>query len=370
MHYYPEFKKSSLFSIGVEVEFQLLNRNSLNLEPCAPKILNNIPKSFKTKIKPEFIKSMLEVTTGVCTNIYEACTDLEHGIKELESQAKELGFLIFASSLHPFAKCKDQELSDDVRYKQLMDEFQFVGRRLITQGLHVHIGIDNGDKAISVVDRMRTFLPLLLAISASSPFFEGEDTGLCSFRSKLFEALPRSGIPDSFKSWENFQTLANLLYKAGIIKTARDIWWDIRPHSILGTVEVRVCDVPFRFKEIMALVAFIRVLVEYCYFNKKASPKVHRSILLNNKWNACRYGLKGTFVDPFTLNRTSIKDALELIFVETAEQFREIGAQDHLNTLKEMLKRGCSASLQRKLFKAKKGNFKGMIQEMIGEFWR
>ncbi len=369
MHYYPEFNKSLPFTIGIEVEFQLLDKNSYNLSPCAPNILEAVPDSFKQNIKPEFIKSMLEVTTGVCKDIKEAKNDLKRSIKELEKIAGNFNHLIFSSSLHPFARCSEQKLSDDKRYHKLMNEFQIVGRRLITQGLHVHIGIDDPDMAINIVDKMRTYIPLLLAISASSPFFEGEDTGLCSFRSKLFDALPRSGIADPLISWENFQVLSNLLYQAGIIHSARDIWWDIRPHPTFGTVEVRICDVPCRFEEIIALAAFIRVLVEFCYFNKKISSKVHRSILLNNKWNACRYGLLGTFVNPFTLEQSTIKEALNKILDETRKIFEKNESVFQYKILKHMLNRGCSASLQRKILKEKKGDFKAMINEMIEGFW-
>ncbi len=368
MEYYPSFKKSPLFTIGVEIELQILDPKTLDLTPGGPRILKSIGPKYKDRIKPEFIKSMLEVTTGVCKSLSNAHEDLKEGIKYLENRASELGYFLFSSSLHPFAKSNDQRLSEDERYHRLMDEFQIVGRRLITQGLHCHIGIDDADRAIDVVDKIRTYLPLLLGLTASSPFFEGEDTGLCSFRSKLFDALPRSGIPDPFVDWENFQVLANLLFQAGIIKTSRDIWWDVRPHPIFGTVEVRICDVPLSFNEIMATVALILCLVKFVYNNREISRAVHRSILLNNKWNAARYGLEGIFVNPFTLKKETIGKALSNLLERLKDLFIELKAEDYLFIIKEMIKRGCSAKVQRRLVE-RTGDFPKMIRQLSKEFW-
>ncbi len=369
MEYYPSFKKSPLFTIGVEVELQILDPKTMNLSPAGPEILKSISQDYKDRIKPEFIKSMLEVTTRACNSLYEVRKDLKEGIKHLEKRAHELGYILFSSSLHPFSRCKDQRLSDDERYHRLMDEFQIVGRRLITQGLHCHIGIDDPDRAIEVVDKIRTYLPLLLGLTASSPFFEGEDTGLCSFRSKLFDALPRSGIPDPLVDWENFQVLANLLFQAGIIKSSRDIWWDVRPHPLFGTVEIRICDVPINFNEIMATVALILCLVRYVYNNKGISRAVHRSILLNNKWNAVRYGLDGTFVSPFNLEKETIRKALFDLLEQLEGIFIEFDAEDYLIIIQNMIKRGCSATVQRKVLE-QESDFPQMIKKISKEFWR
>ena len=369
MEFYPSFKKSPLFTIGVEVELQILDPKTLNLTPGGPRILKSIDPYHKDRIKPEFIKSMLEVNTGVCNSLSDAYEDLKKGLKYLEDRANELGYMLFASSLHPFAKSNDQRLSDNERYHRLMDEFQIVGRRLITQGLHCHIGIDDPDRAIEVVDKIRTYLPLLLGLTASSPFFEGEDTGLCSFRSKLFDALPRSGIPDPLVDWENFQVLANLLFQAGIIKTSRDIWWDVRPHPIFGTVEVRICDVPLCFNEIMATVALILCLVKYIYNEKEISRYVHRSILLNNKWHAARYGLEGIFVNPFTLKKETIGNAILNLLERLKDVFIESRAEDYLFIIKDMIRRGCGAKVQRGLVE-KGGDFSQMIRQLSKEFWK
>ncbi len=369
MEFYPSFKKSPLFTIGVEVELQILDPETMDLTPAGPRILKSIGSGYKERIKPEFIESMLEVTTRACSSISEVRRDLKDGISHLEKKAHELGYILFSSSLHPFARCKDQSLSNDERYHRLMDEFQIVGRRLITQGLHCHIGIDNPDRAIEVVDRIRTFLPLLLALTASSPFFEGEDTGLCSFRSKLFDALPRSGIPDPLVDWKNFQALANLLFQAGIIRSSRDIWWDVRPHPLFGTVEIRICDVPLSLNEIMGTVALILSIVKHIYHNRKMSGAIHRSILLNNKWNAVRYGLDGTFVNPFNLEKETIRKALLDLLERLESIFAEIGAEDYLFILQNMITRGCSATVQRKALE-NKGKFSAMIRQLSKEFWR
>jgi len=184
------FQPSKPFTIGCELEFQLLDPDSLELKSRAVEILDNLPAEFRPRIKQEFIQSMVEVCTGVCRNITQIQEDLRLAIQKLEELARSHGCTIFASSLHPFSRFEAQKLFPDPRYKKLLKELGIVGRRLITQGLHCHVGVESGETAIMVFDRLRPWLPLLLALSASSPFFEHTDTGFASYRSKLFDALP------------------------------------------------------------------------------------------------------------------------------------------------------------------------------------
>ena len=189
-----------------------------------------------------------------------------------------------------------------------------VGKRFISQGLHVHVGINDPEKAIKVNNALRIYLPLLLALSTSSPFFEGEDTGLHSYRTKLFEALPLAGMPDYLNKWDHFENLTEQLQGAGIINSVKDLWWDVRPHPGFGTVEIRICDIPINFKTIIALVALIQALV-VTLANAEPYNDTHIQILQSNKWQAARYGLEGVFVDPKTFQKLTMRKAIELSLI-------------------------------------------------------
>jgi carboxylate-amine ligase len=209
-----EFNISKPFSLGVEIELQILDRETLNLVPRAPEILDMVPHSLKERIKPEFIRSMLEVNTDVCANMDEVKQNLAQLIRKAEKLAHDNDCFLFAASLHPFARHSDQVLFDHPRYTRIMDELQLVGRRFITQGLHVHVGMSDRDTAI---------------LTCSSPYYEGIDTGLHSYRAKLFEALPLAGMPDQLESWGKYLEMVRLLTNTGIITGVRDLWWDVRP---------------------------------------------------------------------------------------------------------------------------------------------
>ena len=218
-----KFKNSKPFSLGVEIELQILDKKSLGLVPRAPEILAMVPNGLRERIKPEFIRSMIEVNTEICSNMDQVKANLSELITQAEDLADKNNCLLFATSLHPFARHIDQELSDQPRYARIMNDLQLVGRRFITQGLHVHIGMSNHEAAIRVCDNIRLFLPILLALTCSSPFYEGIDTGLHSYRAKLFEALPLAGMPDQLESWEKYLEMVKLLTNTGIITGVRDL---------------------------------------------------------------------------------------------------------------------------------------------------
>ncbi len=369
MHDTTVFKKSTPFTLGVEVEFQLLDSESLDLTHAAPAILAH-PACDPARIKKEFIKSMVEVTTGVCKNPPDVADDLKQTIKMLEDVAWNSNCLIHAASLHPFARASDQQLSDDPRYRHLLDELQIVGRRLITQGLHVHVGMPDGETAIRVFDGIRPLLPLLLALSASSPFFEAEDTGLCSYRSKLFEALPRSGMPGAMNSWRDYSGFIKLLTEAGVIGSPRDIWWDVRPHPELGTIEIRICDVPSRFRYIVAIAAIIQASALMIASGRKDTLQhANRAIINNNKWQAVRYGLEAEFVHALDAGRSSAPDAIRTLLDRLRPFMDEFRASPQADVIEEMLQRGCSANRQRRIY-MESGQFEQIIREERAGFWK
>ena len=362
------FQTSKPFSLGVEIELQILDRNDLNLVPRAPEILAMVPEELKERIKPEFIRSMIEVNTEICSNMDQVKENLTFLIQQAEEIAAASNNLLFATSLHPFAKYSDQVLSSDPRYNRIMDDLQLVGRRFITQGLHVHVGMDNHEDAIRVCDNIRLFLPILLALTCSSPYYEGIDTGLHSYRAKLFEALPLAGMPDELGSWDEYIEMVTLLTNTGIITEVRDLWWDVRPHPDFGTLEIRICDLPSSLNEILAIVALIQgLVVNLTESDKHLNPNMQ--VLKSNKWQAARYGLEGRFVYPLIQKKISMREAAGEIFAKAAPDMVKLGTNHYLSVLQQTINSGTSSNQQRKIFEAQK-DFSAIIKELHPKFWQ
>jgi carboxylate-amine ligase len=363
-----DFQTSKPFSLGVEIELQILDKNDLNLIPKAPGILDMVPAELKERIKPEFIRSMIEVNTEICSNMDEVKENLTDLIKLAEKIADENNCHLFSTSLHPFAKYTDQVLSSHPRYRRIIDDLQMVGRRFITQGLHVHVGMDDHDAAIRVCDNIRLFLPILLSLTCSSPYYEGIDTGLHSYRAKLFEALPLAGMPDELGSWDQYVEMVNLLKNTGIISEVRDLWWDVRPHPDFGTIEIRICDLPSNFSEILAIVALIQgLVVNLTETDKHLNPNMQ--VLKSNKWQAARYGLEGRFVYPLLQKKISMQEAAGEIFAKVSSAMKQLGTSHYLTVLERIIKSGTSSTHQRRIFN-KQRDFSAIIKELHPKFWQ
>lgn len=366
-----EFAKSSPYTLGVELEFQVLDRSTLDLVPKAPEILANIPDQLQKKTAREFRKSILEILTGVCSSVDEVAEDMRTTVLEIMEIAERHDCLLLASSLHPFADPAKQELSDDDRYRKIMHELQYVGRQFITQGLHIHVGVAEKEQAIRALNILQVYQPLLVALSASSPFFKGEDTGLCSYRTKLFEALPLAGIAGYLDSWAAYEEEIFLLQKSKVIEEIRDLWWDVRPSPRFGTVEVRGCDLPSCFSHILALVALTQALVAESVEGGVQPREVSPQILRCNKWQAARHGLDGRFNDPLGLlpieQQTIHEAATQLIDVLTP-RLEHFGTEKWIDVLQSILREGTSAAKQRYLYKNNR-SFQEMIQVLLTDFW-
>ncbi|MBC8413750.1 MAG: YbdK family carboxylate-amine ligase [Nitrospira sp.] len=360
------FNKSPAPTIGVELEIQLLSRETMALAPFAPAVLDMVPDNMIERIKPEFIKSMVEINTGICSSVAEVERDLRASYSWLNDVVEGMDGMLYPVSLHPFSRGADQEVADKERYRQIMDELQLVGRRFITQGLHVHIGVDDEEKVIRINNNLRIYLPILLAISTSSPFYEGEDTGLMSYRSKLFEALPLAGMPDSLDNWAEFEKLIKLFSSSGIIESVKDIWWDVRPHPDFGTVEIRICDLPYCLNDILALTALIQALV--ITLADVDVPEPHIQILRSDKWQAARYGLDGTYADPFYGKQCSMKEAAHNLYKFVRPAAEILKSTNYLDEIPQILeKRLTGAHIQKRLYR-EGGDFNKMIHSMAGMF--
>src|ERR1017187_5256243 len=231
-------------TIGVEIELNLVDSQTMALRSGVTQILEELPADLESSVKPELFQCYIELNTKVCESVADAEGDLTKKIRVVAKIADRHGLRLFWSGTHPFSQWQAQDVTPIDRYRDLIDLLQETARRIITFGLHVHVGVDTGDKAIMICDRILQHLPTLLALSANSPFWQGRNTGLHSQRSKIMETLPTAGLPPLMRNWSEYVWLLNNLIETGFIRTIRELWWDVRPHHNFGTVEVRICDMP------------------------------------------------------------------------------------------------------------------------------
>ncbi len=364
-----KFNASKDFTVGIELELQLVDRKTLALTGTSGKILSEVRKdpSLALSIKHELMDSNIEVITGVSRSVSEAGAELSAIIGRLIGIAGEHNTLVSGGGTHPFSLARDQKVTDDKRYNRLLDTLQFVARRFNIFGMHVHVGIDGDEKSIYVMNRMLYYLPYILALSANSPFWEGEDTGLKSYRIKVFETLPTAGIPFYFQDWDTYTRLVESYIKTGTIETIREIWWDMRPHPDFGTVEVRICDTPSSLKEVMAIAALIQALA------KKFSDEFDRGIIFQrlpsavireNKWRACRFGIDGDLISPDGESTYGLGRAIRGLCDSLKEEAAFLGSTEELGYVNDILGGGCGASRQLKLYNENGKNFKAVVKNL------
>lgn len=366
-----EFKRSDPFTLGVELEFQILDPNTLDLVPRAAHLYEQIPVPENGKIAMEFLQSIFEIQTAVCNSVTEVEQDLGHTVRVAEEAAYACGCFLFASGIHPFAQPERQLVTESDRYRRIMEELQYVGRQFISQGLHIHIGMPDGDTAVRICDVIQGYLPLFAALSTSSPYFKGEDTGFQSYRTKLFEALPLAGIADHLGSWHAYEGKILMLHRAGVINEVRDLWWEVRPSPYFGTLEIRVCDMPSSFSDILALTAFIQAMVVFLYRQKDHRERIDPQLLRYNKWQAARHGLDGGFMDPLGLltgEKMSVRMAVDRLLAVLAPVMEEMDSAKWCSRIQYILDRGTSADRQRELV-ARYETYKNMILKLHKEFW-
>lgn len=366
------FVSSRSYTLGVELEFQTLDKESLNLAPLAPVLLATAPPILRPRITHEWIRSILEIRTGICRSVRDVENDLLQTCAMAEELAEENHCLLYAASLHPFARSEDQMLTKDERYERIMAELQIVGRRFISQGFHVHVGMIDGDTAVRVCDRVQPYLPLFVALSASSPFFHGEDTGLMSYRTKLFEALPLAGSYEQLGDWDSFLEEIITLKEAGVIESIKDLWWDARPHPGFGTLEIRVCDLPTRFADILGLTALIQSFVAALAESSLQTTPCRQELLRWNKWQAVRYGLEGTFIDQLGYlggGRMQLREAVDRLLEKIQPLVTRFGSERYIRMVDRILKDGTGADCQRRVY-AEHKDFRKVIQQLQREFWQ
>ena len=330
-----EFTRNDEPTIGVEIELQLVDAESLVLTSAIQSVLDGLPEGLDEWIKPELMQSYLEINTGVCRTVGEVAGDLRGKLVEVQQVADGLGLQLFWAGTHPFSSWRTQEITVNDRYFRLVELMQDVARRLVTFGLHVHVGVDSGDKAVMICDRMLRPLPLLLALSSNSPFWEGRNTGLHSNRSKIMEGLPTAGLPHRMRNWSEYIWLVNHLVGTGFINTIREIWWDIRPHHVFGTVEIRVCDMPANLEQVLAITALVQCMVQSLSDEIDEGPyqsEYHPMMVQQNKWRATRFGAEAELVDSSDFQKYSVQGTVEKLIAALRPMAERLDCVDELES--------------------------------------
>lgn len=341
------------FTLGIEEEFQIVDPNTRELRSHVSEFLEEGKMILGEQIKPEMIQSMIEVGTGICKNIQEARADITRLRSIISALAAKNNLRIVAASTHPFSHWQDQKIFDDERYNLLVQELQSVARSLLIFGLHVHVGVADPERRIHIMNAARYFLPHVLALTTSSPFWMGHNTGLKSYRTEVFKQFPRTDIPDHFDSYSNFQRYVDLLVKTGCINDGRKIWWDLRPHPIFPTLEFRICDIPTRVDDTVAIAALFQAIVAKLtkLIEKNLGFRLYRRMLIQeNKWRAVRWGIDGMMIDFGKQKEVPTRDLiLELLdFVDDVVD--ELGSRKEIEHVHTILERRTSAEEQLRVF--------------------
>lgn len=358
------------FTLGIEEEYMVLDPTTQALKSHQQQIVLEGAKLLPGKVKAEMHQAVVEVGTAVCQSIVEAEADIIHLRQTVNSIANSLGYSLGASGTHPFSHWNTQLITEHVRYSQIVNELQEAARSNLVFGLHVHVGMPNRKTALHIANSARNFLPHLYALSANSPFWVGRKTGYKSYRTKIFDKFPRTGIPDYFESIEAYDNYIELLIKTNCIDNAKKIWWDLRVHPQFNTVELRICDVPMTVKETIAISALFQSICVKLYQlqNKNLSfIHYHRALLNENKWRAGRYGTEGKMID-FGKEAELPTQQLILELLDFVDDISgKIHSQQALQTIPAMLLRGTGADRQLQVYE-NTNSLQSVVLDTINQF--
>ncbi len=365
------FSSSPTSSLGVEWELELVDTQTRQLLGGASEILGELsPGREHPKAKHELLESTIEVITGVCSTVGQAEKDLADTIAELVPLAGKRGLALMCSGTHPLTDWQTQQISPDPRYAKLIDDMQWLARRLQIFGVHVHVGVRSPDKAIAIVNALTAYIPHLLALSASSPYWKGSDTGLASSRSKVFEALPTAGLPYQLSGWEQFEGYMDTLISTGTIASIKEVWWDIRPHPTYGTVELRVCDGLPTLHEVGMVAAISQCLVET--FDREIDrgytlPTPKGWVVRENKWRAARHGMSAEIITEDGRVRP-VRDAIADLVHEMRPTAQRLGCEAQLDRATGILEGGASYERQRAVAADHGGDLTAVVDSLLAEF--
>ncbi|HSE18471.1 MAG TPA: carboxylate-amine ligase [Pyrinomonadaceae bacterium] len=337
------------FTLGIEEEFQLVDPNTRELRSHVSEILDEGKMLLGEQVKPEMIQSMIEVGTGVCADVQEARADVIRLRGVISNLVRKQGLMIVAAGTHPFSHWQEQKIYENARYESIVEENQIIARSLLTFGLHVHVGISNPERAIQIMNAIRYLLPHVLALSTSSPFWLGVNTGLKSYRSEVFARFPRTGIPDYFESRSSFERYVELLVKTGCIDDGKKIYWDVRPHPFFPTLEFRICDIPTRVDDTIAIAALFQAMVAKVnkLLDQNLTFRLHHKMLIEeNKWRAVRHGLDGKMIDFGKGAEVPVRELIRELLEFVDDVIDDLRSRKEIRHIRTILNRGTSADEQ------------------------
>jgi carboxylate-amine ligase len=358
------------FTLGIEEEYQTVDPETRDLRShIHAEIIEKGKLVLQERVKAEMHQSVVEVGTSVCANIKDAKDELKKLRRNMIRLARENGLRLASAATHPFADWRVQEVYPDDRYKNIVEDMQLVARANLIFGLHVHVGIEDRETAIHMMNHARYFVPHLLALSTNSPFWLGMNTGLHSYRCKVFDKFPRTNMPDFFPSWGEYENYVKLLIKTNSIDNAKKIWWDIRPHPFFNTIEFRVCDIPMRVDETIALAALIQATVVKLYKLHESNQGFRlyrRSLLMENKWRAARYGINGKLIDFGKQTEVPERELIEEYLAFVDDVLDELGSREEVEYIRTIMKTGTGADRQLQVYQDT-GDMKAVMDYIIEE---
>jgi carboxylate-amine ligase len=357
------------FTVGVEEEFQIVDPTTWELRSHVSELLASSAPAFGDQVKREMHQSIVEVGTKICSDIEELASEIIRNRRDLADAAERVGLRIAAAGTHPFSSWVDQVISPGERYQNIVEELQQLARSLLIFGLHVHVAVPDRSSMISLMNEARYFLPHLLALSTSSPFWLGRDTGLKSFRTTVFRRFPRTGIPDHFQSWNEYEEYVNTLVDLHCIDNGKKIWWDLRPQPTFGTLEFRICDVPTSPHASIAIAAVAQAIIVKLYrlrLRNLGFRRYHRALIEENKWRAARWGIEGKLIDFGQRREVPMRElGLELLeFID--DVLDDLGSRREVEYVGKILADGTSAERQLQVFR-ETGDLRTVVRSIVEE---
>ena len=366
------------FTIGIEEEYLVVDRETRDLIEEPPKAMwDALGEVLGPQVTQEFLQAQIEVGTKVCTKVSEARADLAGLRRDLSNIVAEYGAAIIAASTHPFANWAQQQTTQDPRYMRIQADYQQVARQLVICGMHVHVGIADTHLRIDLMNQVRYFLPHLLALSTSSPFWDGAATGLHAYRLVIFQNLPRTGMPEEFASWSEYERYVDILVSAGLIEDASKLWWDIRPSSRYPTLEMRITDVCTRLDDAMTVAALYQCMLGYLYRLRRNNQRwrvYSPGIIEENVWRAQRYGTQGSLVDFGKGTLVPFPELVEEMLEVVAHDAIEFDVRDEVRHARAIVSEGTSADRQMAAYERAKADgaeeheaLQAVVDELIAD---
>ncbi|MDF1871555.1 carboxylate-amine ligase [Vannielia sp.] len=366
------------FSLGIEEEYLLVDRDSLELATAPPELMEDCTTELADQVSPEFLQCQIEIGTRKCATIAEARDDLKRLRSAVSRCAARYNLAPIATACHPFADWKDQHHTDRARYNTLRDDLGGVVRRMLICGMHVHVGIDNDDLRADLLPQLSYFLPHLLALSASSPFWQGQDTGLSSYRLSVFDNLPRTGLPPTFESFAEYERTVDALVDLGVIEDSTKIWWDLRPSHRFPTLETRICDVTPRIEDTLSIAAANQALLRMLWRMRVRNLRWRhygRFLIAENRWRAQRYGVNEGLIDFGAHQITPMPDLVNELIALLEKDAHALGSTAELERLSEIATQGTSADRQRAVYTGNRESgashnaaMRSVVEHLIDEF--